>query len=138
MGFLLDTCLISEAWKPSPNPGVVAWLGGSEEEELYISVLCLGEIRKGIGSLETGKKKTSLLRDYAALRSRFSTRILAVTDQTAERWGDLAADARRAGKHFHVVDGLVAATALVHGHTLVTRNVSDFGAAPVPIVNPWT
>jgi predicted nucleic acid-binding protein len=138
MGYLLDTCLISEVWKPSPNQGVVEWLAGSEEGELHISALSLGEIRKGIGALQDGKKKNRLLRDYASLRSRFSSRVHAVDDQTAERWGDLAADASRAGRHLHVVDGLVAATALVHGHMLVTRNVSDFAAAPVPIVNPWT
>jgi toxin FitB len=138
MGFLLDTCLISEVWKPAPNRGVVDWLASSDEDELHISTLCLGEIRKGIGTLPDGKKKARLLRDYAALRSRFSSRVLAVNDQTAERWGDLAADAKRAGLHLHAVDGLIAATALVYGHTLVTRNVSDFGAAPVPIVNPWT
>jgi predicted nucleic acid-binding protein len=137
MGYLLDTCLISEVWKPAPNPGVVDWLGSSEEDELYISTLCLGEIRKGIGGLPDGKKKTRLLRDYAALRSRFSSRVLAVNAQTAERWGDLAADAKRAGRHLHVVDGLVAATALIYGHTLVTRNVSDFDVAPLPIVSPW-
>lgn len=138
MGYLLDTCLISEVWKPAPNVGVMTWLRGSDEDELHISALCLGEIRKGIAGLPDGKRRTRLLRDYAALRSRFSSRVLSVNDQTAERWGELAADAKRTGRQLHVVDGLIAATALVFGHTLVTRNVSDFDAVPLPIVNPWT
>jgi predicted nucleic acid-binding protein len=73
-----------------------------------------------------------------ALRSRFSSRVLAVTDVVAERWGALSAEAARAGKHVHVVDGLVAATAVVFGLTVVTRNVDDFAATSVPVVDPWT
>jgi predicted nucleic acid-binding protein len=138
VGYLLDTCLVSEIWKPAPNRGVVEWLASSDEDELFVSVLCLGEIRKGIGAVPDGKKKDRLIRDYALLRSRFSSRVLPVTDQAAERWGDLAAGASRAGRHLHVVDGLVAATALVFGQSLVTRNVADFATTPVPLVNPWT
>src|SRR5262245_11034438 len=121
MGFLLDTCLISEVWKPKPNEGVMEWLRGSVEEELFLSVLSLGEIKKGIEKLPDGTRKSRLLRDYVLLRSRFSARVLAITDVTAERWGDLSAHAQRSGQHLHVVDGLVAATALVVGLTLVTR-----------------
>ena len=114
------------------------WLGSSSEDELYLSALSLGELKKGIDRLEGGKKRQKLLRDYAALRSRFSPRILAVTDLVAERWGELAARASRAGRHLHVVDGLVAATALVFGHTVVTRNVGDFETTAAPLLNPWT
>lgn len=138
MAYLLDTCLLSEIWKPSPNEGVATWLGGSSEGELFLSVLSIGELKKGIEKLADGKKKASLLRDYVVLRSRFSQRILAVTDVVAERWGDLAATTARAGRHLHVVDGLVAATALVAGFVLITRNVVDFDATPVPLLNPWT
>jgi len=137
VGFLLDKCLLSEVWKPRPNAGVVDWLSRCHEDDLHISSLCLGEIRKGVGALPDGKRKSRLLRDYAALRSRFSSRVLAIDGQTAERWGDLAAHAIRSGRPLHVVDGLIAATALAHGHTLVTRNVSDFESVPVPILNPW-
>ncbi len=138
MAFLLDTCLLSELWKPKPNPGVMGWLGDSDEAELFISVLCLGEIRKGISALPDGRNKVRFLRDYALLRSRFSSRVIAVTDQAAERWGDLSAAAGRTGRHLHVVDGLVASTALVAGLSLVTRNVNDFATTGVPLVNPWT
>ena len=138
MGYLLDTCLVSEIWKPAPNRGAVEWLASSDEDELFVSVLCLGEIRKGISAVPDGKKKDRLIRDYALLRSRFSSRVLPVTDQVAERWGDLAAGASRAGRQLHVVDGLIAATALVFGQSLVTRKVADFATTPVPLVNPWT
>jgi predicted nucleic acid-binding protein len=138
VGYLLDTCLLSEVWKASPNDGVIDWLRESTEDDLFMSVLSLGEIRKGIEKLSAGKKKQRLLRDYGALRSRFSSRILAVTDLVAERWGELSANASRAGRHVHVVDGLLAATALVLGHTVVTRNVADFESASAPFLNPWT
>jgi toxin FitB len=138
MTYLLDTCLISEMWRPSPNRGVVEWLSGSLEEDLFLSVLSLGEIKKGVGRLADGKKKDRLLRDYALLRGRFAHRVLPIDDSVAERWGDLAATAARAGRELHVVDGLIAATALLHGFSLVSRNVGDFAATPVPVVNPWT
>lgn len=137
MAYLLDTCLVSEVWKPRPNKGVVDWLHASLEEELHLSVLSLGEIKKGIERLPPGKKRDGLVRDYAVLRSRFSARILGVTDVIAERWGELAASTG-AARPIHVIDGLIAATALIHGLTVVTRNVVDFAATPVPVENPWT
>jgi predicted nucleic acid-binding protein len=138
MAFLVDTCLLSEAWKPRPNAGVLDWLGASAEDELFLSVLSLGELKRGIERLAPGRKRDGLARDYVVLRSRFSSRILAITDVVAERWGTLGAEASRAGKHVHVVDGLLAATALVFGLTVVTRNVDDFAATSVPLVDPWT
>jgi predicted nucleic acid-binding protein len=138
MAYLLDTCLLSEVWKPAPNDGVIEWLRRSREDELFLSVLTLGELKKGIERLPPGKKKQGLLRDYALVRSRFSSRILAITDVVAERWGELSASAARSGKHLHVVDGLLAATALVSGFTVVTRNVADFAQTPVPLLDPWS
>lgn len=138
MGYLLDTCLLSEVWKPVPNPGVITFLEGSIEDDLFLSVLSLGELKKGIEKLAVGKKKERLVRDYLLLRSRFSSRILAVTDIVAQHWGELSSAATRAGRHLHAVDGLVAATAIVAGLAVVTRNVEDFAPTPVPIVDPWT
>jgi predicted nucleic acid-binding protein len=137
VSYLLDTCLLSEVWKVSPNPGVIDWFAASLEEELHLSALSLGEIRKGIGRVPDGKRKQRLIRDYGMLRSRFARRILPITEIVAERWGDIAADASRAGRSVHVVDGLLAATALVFGMTVVTRNVADFEATLAPVVNPW-
>ena len=137
MSYLLDTCLLSEVWKPKPNQGVLDWLGASREDELFLSVLTLGEIKKGIARLPSGKRKTALGRDYALLRSRFSSRVLGVTETVAETWGELSAHAARDGRHLHVVDGLLAATALVAGLAVVTRNGADFAVTPVPLVDPW-
>ncbi len=138
MAFLLDTCLLSEVWKPKPNDGVIEWLEQSREDELFLSVLTLGELKKGIQGLPSGRKKERLMRDYARVRSRFSSRVLGISDVIAERWGDLSASAARSGRPLHVVDGLLAATALVVGLTVVTRNVRDFAIAPIATVDPWT
>jgi predicted nucleic acid-binding protein len=138
VAYLLDTCLLSEVWKPTPNAGVLTWLGSSYEDELFVSVLSLGELKKGIERLATGTKKRRITRDYAVLRSRFSSRALGVSAVVAERWGELSAEAGRAGRHLHVIDGLLAASALVHGLTVVTRNVTDFQSTSVPLLDPWT
>jgi predicted nucleic acid-binding protein len=138
MAFLLDTCLVSELWKPKPNSGVVAWLDDSVEDDLFLSVLSLGELRRGVDRLPPGKKRDRLNRDLVALRSRFSSRVLPISDVVAERWGAVSAEAGRAGKRVHVVDGLIAATALVVGLTVVTRNGTDFAPTTAPILDPWT
>jgi predicted nucleic acid-binding protein len=137
MGYLIDTCVLSEVWKPQPDAGVMEWFSESLEDDLFLSALTLGELTKGLDRLPAGKKRDRLVGDYRALRSRFSARILPVTDGVAERWGALTASAERAGKKVHVVDGLVAATALVAGLTVVTRNVADFAPTQVPLVNPF-
>ena len=100
-------------------------------------MLSLGELRKGIERLPAGRKKDRLARDYAALRSRFSSRVVGIRDAVAERWGALSADASRRGKHLHVKGGLIAATALVHGLSVVTRNTDDFEITLAPLVDPW-
>lgn len=137
MAYLLDTCVLSEVWRPAPNSGVLRWLGEAVEDDLLLSALTLGEIRKGIAGLAEGRKKERLSRDCAAIKSRFAARILPVTAAVAERWGELSARARKVGRALHVVDGLLAATASVHDLTLVTRNTADFEVARLPIVNPW-
>lgn len=137
-GFLLDTCVISELWKPKPNAGVVDWLEGSSEEELFLSVLTFGEIRRGVDRLPTGKKRARLDRALVELRSRFSSRALRIDAVVAERWGGLDAEAARVGRVVHLADGIIAATALVHGLTIVTRDVTDFEPTPAPVLDPWT
>lgn len=138
MAYLLDTCLVSELWKPRPNAGVVEWLEESDEEALFLSVLTLGEIRRGIDQLPAGKKRERLDKALVTLRSRLSPRVLPISDVVAERWGALSAEAARRGKKVHVVDGLIAATALVTGLTVATRNVDDFSPTSVPVIDPWT
>jgi predicted nucleic acid-binding protein len=138
MAYLLDTCAISELWKPVPNEGLLAFFNAASEEDLFLSVLSLGEIKKGIERLPAGNKKTRLRRDYLHFRARFSSRVLPVTDVVAEHWGVLDAEATRRGLHLKVIDGLLAATAILGSFTVVTRNSTDFDPTPAAWVNPWT
>jgi predicted nucleic acid-binding protein len=137
-GFLLDTNCISEAVCANPEPRVLAWIEAADETLLYLSVLTLGEIRKGLAALLPGRRRTKLETWLEVeLRARFSGRILSIDAEVADRWGLLAADAKGQGKPIPVIDGLLAATALHHNLTIVSRNVSDFSNLPVAVVNPW-
>jgi toxin FitB len=137
-GYLLDTNCISEVVRINPEPRVMAWIEAADESLLYLSVLTLGEIRKGLAALSQGKRRTQLETWLdVELRARFSGKILPVDTHVADRWGWLAATAKRAGKPLAVIDGLLAATALHHNLTLVSRNTSDFAHLAVPVLNPW-
>ena len=136
-GFLLDTNVISELVRPKPEPKVAAWVTATDENLLYLSVLTLGEIRKGIALLKDASRRVALeawLGSHLALR--FEGRILAIDQDVADRWGRLAAQAG-AKSPLPVIDGLLAATALHHNLTLVTRNTRDVAATGVPVFDPW-
>jgi predicted nucleic acid-binding protein len=136
--YLLDTCVVSELVRPAPIKGVVDWISRQQEERLFMSVLTLGELRKGIDRLTEGAKRTRLENWLDGdLRLRFSGRWLAVDEEVAERWGLVTATAESQGLTLPVINGLIAATALVHGMTVVTRNDADMRATGVPLVNPW-
>jgi predicted nucleic acid-binding protein len=110
----------------------------ADEDLLYLSVLTLGEIRKGIASLPQGTRRTQLETWLEVdLRPRFAGRILPVDEPIADRWGLLAAEAKRKGIDLSAIDGLLAATALHHNLTIVSRNVSDFANTQAPVLNPW-
>src|SRR4029077_11665467 len=100
--------------------------------------LTLGEIRKGLAALAQGRRRTRLETWLEVeLRARFSGRVLPIDEQVADRWGLLAAQAKRKGIPLPIIDGLLAATALHYNLTVVSRNSSDFASAQVPVVNPW-
>jgi predicted nucleic acid-binding protein len=137
-GFLLDTNIISELIQLRPEPKVVAWIEAADESLLYLSVLTLGEIRKEIAALPRTSRRGQLAAWLASdLRARFSGRILPVDEAVADRWGSLTGEASRKGIRLPVIDGLLAATALSHNLTLVTRNATDMAATGVPTLNPW-
>ena len=135
MSYLIDTNVLSELRRKEPNPGVVAWFEERPATTLYVSVLTLGEIRKGIEALGKSKRKLKLL-DWleTELPAFFAGRILPIDEEVADRWGRLLASASRP---VPAIDSLLAATALVHGLALVTRNVDDFPHPDLEIINPW-
>jgi predicted nucleic acid-binding protein len=134
---LLDTCTLAELRKPTPNPAVVSAVQAIPDAQLYVSVLSLGEIAKGVGLLATGKKREGLAAWLTALEIQFSDRLLDIDVETAKLWGELTARARKKGIVIPTTDGLLAATALRHGLHVMTRNVSDFQASGARILNPW-
>lgn len=137
-GYLLDTNSVSELARPNPDPRVTSWMRAADESLLHLSVLTIGEIRKGVAALAQGKRRTQLESWLESdLRCRFPNRILPIDEPIADRWGLLATEAKRAGRPLSVIDGLLAATALHHGFTLVSRNVRDFAHLHVPTLNPW-
>jgi predicted nucleic acid-binding protein len=137
-GFLLDTNVISELTRPRPEIRVTEWLDSVDESLLYLSVLTFGEIRKGLRMLGAGQRRvrleTWLAEDLAA---RFAGRLLNVDAAVADHWGHLAGEAARRGTPLPVIDGLLAATALTHHLTMVTRNAVDFAAHTIQCFNPW-
>jgi len=138
-GFLLDTNVISELIKPKPEPKVVKWVEATNEELMFLSVLTIGEIRKGV-TLHPDSGKRAKLEAWLAseVRARFEDRILPVDDAVAERWGLLTAKATTEKNHkLPVIDGLLAATAQHHDLILVTRNVDDVVPPGVQFFNPW-
>jgi predicted nucleic acid-binding protein len=137
-GFLLDTNCISELVRSKPEPRVLQWMEAADESLLYLSVLTLGEIRKGIAGLPQSRRRTHLETWLAVeLLARFAGRTLLVDEPVADRWGLIAAEAKRTGRTLSIIDGLLAATALQHNLTVVSRNVSDFANTPAPVLNPW-
>lgn len=122
----------------SPNADVVAWIETADESLLFLSVLTLGEIRKGITLLPQGRRRTrSETWLDVELRARFDGRIVPIDEAVAERWGLLAAAAKRKGQAVATIDGLRAATAPQHSLTIVSRNVDDSAVLQVAFMNPW-
>lgn len=139
MKYLLDTCVISELVRPAPQESVREWLRQQDEPSLFLSVLTLGELQKGVSKLADGTKRRRLQAWLdRELPLRFSGRLVAVDEAVALRWGAICGAAERTGRKLPVVDSLLAASALSAGLTLVTRNKSHFEATGVVIVDPWS
>jgi toxin FitB len=138
MIFLLDTCVISELVAKRPNARVIEWIDGIEEEHLYLSVVTIGEIGKGIAKLkdaERAQRIESWLHDQ--LLPRFGERILPISTSVMLEWGQIAGELEQQGKPMPAFDSLIAATARHGDLTLVTRNGDDFRNAGIRLLNPW-
>jgi toxin FitB len=137
-GFLLDTNCISELVRPKPEPRVLEWMDAADERMLYLSVLTVGEIRKGLAGLAQGRRRTRLETWLEVdLQARFAGRIVPIDAAIADHWGLLAAEVKRQGKGLSIIDGLLAATALHCNLTIVSRNARDFTNTHVPVLDPW-
>ena len=138
MKFLLDTCVISELASRHPNAQVISWLRRQDPESLYLSFVTVGEIKKGIAK-RGGDARAIALEKWlqTEILGSFADRILPVEKNVSLEWGRICGDAERVGRKRPVVDALIAATALVHGMKLVTRNVDDMAGMGVPIFNPF-
>ena len=135
MSYLIDTNVLSELRRKSPDPAVARWFADRPAGTLYLSVLTLGELRKGVERLADPVRRLALL-DWleTGLPAFFAGRVLAVDAAVADRWGHLQA---RAGRPLPAIDSLLAATALHHGLILVTRNVRDVSDLGLQVLNPW-
>lgn len=136
MSYLLDTNVLSELRRKSPNSGVVEWFAKRPATTLYLSVLTMGELRKSVDGLTDTARRASLL-DWLEtdLPAYFTGRILPIDVHVANRWGRILAVA---GRPLPAIDSLIGATAAHHGLSLVTRNVRDFAGFGLDVINPWT
>ena len=138
MTYLLDTNAISEWVKPQPDPGIVRWLDEIDEDRTYLSVITIGEIRKGVDRLGDGRRRDRLEQWLTIeLPDRFGERMLPVDVAIADEWGRALARTAKAGISADGIDALIAATAKVHGLHVVTRNVTHFQDLGVAVISPW-
>ena len=134
MAYLLDTCVLSELRKPKAHPRVIAWLGKLQPEEAFLSVMTLGEFRRGI-EMRRAKDQVaarSLERWLLGLEAHYADRILPITAAIADRWGRLSPN-----QPLPLTDGLIAATALEHKLTVVTRDTDGFERSGVSLLDPF-
>lgn len=136
MSYLLDTNVLSELRRKVPNPSVVNWFAKRPASTLFLSVLTLGELRKGVEGIADAERRMVLL-DWleTELPAFFTGRILPVDAQVADRWGRMVA---AAGRPIPAIDSLIGATAAHHGLSLVTRNVKDVADLGLDVINPWS
>lgn len=139
MSYLLDTNVVSEWTKERPNTGTIKWLAQVDEDRVFLSVVTLAELRKGIHRLpESHRRKRLHEWLQGELLLRFESRILSIDSAIADEWGVMVASAEKQGRSVGAMDGFIAATARVHSLVLVTRNASDFEPLLPEIVNPWS
>ncbi len=138
MKFLLDTCVISEIIRQKPSRKVIKWIKKENESNLFISVLTLGELHKGIEKLPESKKKEELHNWVENdLKERFCNKIIDIDIQVAMMWGKIQGMTERIGRPMPAIDSLIAATGITYHLTVVSRNTSDMKESGVALLNPW-
>lgn len=138
MNYLLDTCVISELIKKQPNSKLVQWLSEIEEANLFISVLTIGELHKGIEKLPDSRKKNKLHKWVTYdMEKRFRNRIIDFDLHTATIWGKIQAKSEMSGQKLPAIDSLIAAVGISHDLIVVTRNTKDMESSGVDLLNPW-
>lgn len=137
MRVLLDTCVLSELRKDNCHGNVRRTIEEYTEESIFLSVITIGEITKGVGLLSESQRKRELQSWLQTIERYYSDRILSIDLEIVRIWGEITATAQKSGKIIAVSDGLIAATALRHGLHIVTRNTSDFEPGGGLLINPW-
>ncbi|WP_072621001.1 type II toxin-antitoxin system VapC family toxin [Spirulina major] len=139
MSYLLDTCTLSEYLKKKPNDSVISWMSEQNEDALFLSVLTIGEIKKGIVKIENlHPEKARLLSQWLkSIDARFTSRILPIDQGVIDVWATMCGEALKHGQKLPVIDSLIAATCRYHDLSLVTRNIKDFLVMNVTLINPW-
>lgn len=136
--YLLDTCVLSELIKKEPSKKVTRWISERDESLLFVSALTFGEIIKGVEKLTDSARKKKLehwIQEY--LIPRFSSRSLSIDQQVSLQWGLLLAKSEKKGRILPTIDSLIAATAIRHRLSVVTRNTIDFEGLQLSLINPW-
>ena len=138
-GWLLDTNIVSELRRPRPERKVLAFVAAQPLELLYVSTVTFAEIRFGIELVSDAGRRAEL-NDWLAqkVRPMFEQRVLAISEDVMFKWRLLVEDGRKAGHTFSQPDLIIAATALHHGLTVVSRDIGDFQKARAPVLNPWS
>ena len=138
MNYILDTNVISELVAAQPDENVARWIESIDPQTVYLSVITVGELKKGIEKLPDSRRKP-VLEDWLVndLLVRFQDQLLPIDSSTMLAWGALVARMEAIGKPMPAIDSLIAATALHRGYTLCTRNVGDFEHAGISLLNPW-
>lgn len=137
MRLLIDTNVLRELWHERGSAKVRQAVAALDPQKVFVSVITIGEVARGVADLPHGPKRQRLARFLAEFETEYASRIIAVTTDIAHKWGELTAQAQRRGRQVGAADGLIAATALVHGLAVMTRNTGDFEITEVETINPW-
>lgn len=134
---LLDTCVLSELVKPNPDDKVIAFFNQFAHQQVFISSITLAELHRGIARLSPSKRQLELTHWLETIEENYAANILDFEGATARVWGQLTALAQKQGKTLSFMDSMIAATAIQHQTSVVTRNIADFQYCNVPLINPW-